>query len=65
MTTPNKRLREARRRDLQREKADKKRLRKEKAAEKSREPGTEGDEDPDIAGIVAGPQPPLDEVPGS
>ena len=61
--TANKRLREARRRDQQKEKEERKRARREEKAsvDKSRAPG-ETTEDPDIAGIVPGPQPPGDDA---
>lgn len=51
----NKRQKERQRQDRQREKAEKKRLRKE---EKAVRPSSPPGEDPDIAGIVPGPQPP-------
>ena len=58
----NKRLREQRRRDQQRDKAERKRQRKEDAA--TQKPGAtaaDPNEDPDIAGIVPGPQAPPEE----
>jgi hypothetical protein len=56
-----KRQKERERQERQREKAAKKKARKEEKA--SRDPAIDG-EDPDIAGIVPGPQPPLqDESP--
>ena len=60
--TPNKRLREALKRDQQRQKAERKQARKEKAsADKAR--GTENpEEDPDLAGIIPGPQPQSEET---
>jgi hypothetical protein len=58
--TANKRLKEARRRDQQREKAERKRARKEKAAAE-KTGGNDPEEDPDIAGIVPGPQPMTDD----
>jgi hypothetical protein len=50
----NKRLKEHRRAEKQREKAEK---RAERAREKANRPQGEPGEDPDIAGIVPGPQP--------
>lgn len=52
-----KRQKERERQERQREKAEKKKLRREQAVNA---PPTNG-EDPDIAGIVPGPQPPLEE----
>ena len=54
-----KRVKESSRRDYQRSKAAKKEQRKRESEErkKTRLPG----EDPDIAGITPGPQPPLEE----
>jgi hypothetical protein len=54
----NKRQKERERQEHQRAKAEKRRQRQE--ANKSRPPGAPG-EDPDIAGIVPGPQPPPEE----
>ena len=54
----NKRQKERERQERQRAKAEKKKARREEKA--ARVPGTEG-EDPDIAGIVPGPQPPAEE----
>ena len=51
-----KRQKEAARRDYQRKKAEKKEQRKREKGEKPDQPLTPG-EDPDIAGIVPGPQP--------
>jgi hypothetical protein len=53
-----KRQKEAARRDYQRRKEEKKEQRKREKAEKA--PGAPG-EDPDIAGIIPGPQPRLEE----
>jgi hypothetical protein len=53
----NKRLKEAARKERAAEKIAKK---AERAVEKEGRPPSEGD-DPDIAGIVPGPQPPLEE----
>ena len=55
-----KRQKEAARRDYQRKKAEKKEQRKREKAERPQAPGEPG-VDPDIAGIVPGPQPPLEE----
>lgn len=52
-----KRLKEAARQERQRDKAEKKEARK--AEKQTRERGSEG-EDPDLAGIVPGPQPVAD-----
>jgi hypothetical protein len=52
-----KRLKELARQQKQREKAEKREQRKREKAER---PTPEGSEDPDIAGIVPGPQPPLE-----
>ena len=52
-----KRQKERERQERQREKAEKKKLRREQAANAPRVDG----EDPDIAGIVPGPQPPLED----
>ncbi|MFL5439320.1 MAG: hypothetical protein ACJ79W_09185 [Myxococcales bacterium] len=54
-----KRQKEAARRDKQRRKDEKKEQRKKEKTERVDQPGTPG-EDPDIAGIVPGPQPPLE-----
>ncbi len=54
----NKRLKERNRQDKQKEKEAKREQRKQ---EKGQRPVTEGGEDPDIAGIVPGPQPLPDE----
>ena len=51
-----KRQKEAARRDYQRKKQEKKEQRKREKAEKGSQPLAPG-EDPDIAGIVPGPQP--------
>jgi hypothetical protein len=51
-----KRQKEAARRDYQRKKAEKKEQRKREKGEKPDQPLAPG-EDPDIAGIVPGPQP--------
>jgi hypothetical protein len=51
----NKRLKERQRQDRQREKAERKRQRRD---EKATRPDVAPGEDPDIAGIVPGPQPP-------
>jgi hypothetical protein len=50
----NKRLKERNRQDKQKEKEAKREQRKQ---EKGQRPSSEGGEDPDIAGIVPGPQP--------
>lgn len=52
-----KRQKERERQERQREKAEKKKLRREQTVNAPRVEG----EDPDIAGIVPGPQPPLEE----
>lgn len=52
-----KRQKELARQEKQREKEAKRKMRKEGHSDR---PGSEG-EDPDIAGIVPGPQPPLEE----
>jgi hypothetical protein len=54
-----KRQKEAARRDRQRLKDEKKEQRKREKAERPKDPLAPG-EDPDIAGIVPGPQPPLE-----
>ena len=51
----NKRQKERNRQDKQREKEAK---RQQRRAEKAQKPATADDVDPDIAGIVPGPQPP-------
>jgi len=51
----NKKQKERQRQDKQREKEAK---RQQRRAEKAQRPASEGDVDPDIAGIVPGPQPP-------
>lgn len=53
----NKRQKERQRQERQKEKAERKRLRQE---EKRDRPPTADGVDPDIAGIVPGPQPPQD-----
>ena len=55
-----KRQKEAARRDKQRRKDEKKEQRKREKADQPDRPAAPG-EDPDIAGIVPGPQPPLEE----
>jgi hypothetical protein len=55
-----KRQKEAIRRDRQSRKEEKREQRKREKAERSDRPLSPG-EDPDIAGIVPGPQPPLEE----
>ncbi|MGC3998793.1 MAG: hypothetical protein QM767_15595 [Anaeromyxobacter sp.] len=55
-----KRQKEAARRDHQRNKEEKREQRKREKAERSQNPLSPG-EDPDIAGIIPGPQPKLDE----
>ena len=54
MSTFNKRQKERNRQDMARAKEAQ---RKERKAEKATRPKAEGGEDPDIAGIVPGPQP--------
>ena len=54
----NKRNREQAKREKQKEKAEK---RAQRAAEKKDRPDSAEGEDPDIAGIVPGPQPPLED----
>jgi hypothetical protein len=54
----NKRQKERQRQERQKEKAERKKLRQEE--KRTREPTPDG-VDPDIAGIVPGPQPPADE----
>jgi hypothetical protein len=51
----NKRQKERQRQERQREKSAK---REDRKREKDNKPATTGGEDPDIAGIVPGPQPP-------
>jgi hypothetical protein len=55
----NKRLREQRRREQQRDKEERRRQKREEAGAKrpATGPGGEPAEDPDIAGIIPGPQP--------
>jgi hypothetical protein len=53
-----KRQKEKRRQDRQREKDERRKIRKE---EKATRPSGEPGEDPDLAGIVPGPQPPPEE----
>jgi hypothetical protein len=53
-TTVNKRLKERARQDKQREKEEKRQRKRQERAQRA--PGEEG-VDPDIAGIVPGPQP--------
>lgn len=55
-----KRQKESARRDYQRHKDEKKEQRKREKAERAKNPLGAG-EDPDIAGIVPGPQPKLEE----
>ena len=55
-----KRQKEAARREKQRKKDEKKEQRKREKEERGGQPLAPG-EDPDIAGIVPGPQPPLEE----
>ncbi|HEY4393792.1 MAG TPA: hypothetical protein VGP64_07000 [Polyangia bacterium] len=52
-----KRKKELARKDKQKKKAER---RDEREREKAERSGTNSEEDPDIAGIVPGPQPPLD-----
>ena len=59
-TSFGKRQREKNRQEKRREKEVRRLQRKE---ERANRPPTEGDEDPDIAGIVPGPQPPLEDFP--
>jgi len=56
-TTFRKRERERALQQRQQDKAQKRKETKEKKAEKASTPGVEGAEDPDIAGIIPGPQP--------
>ncbi|WP_041453369.1 hypothetical protein [Anaeromyxobacter dehalogenans] len=55
-----KRQKEAARRDKQRHKEEKKEQRKREKATRETNPLSPG-EDPDIAGIIPGPQPPLED----
>jgi len=55
-----KRQKESARRDYQRQKNEKKEQRKREKAEREKSPLGSG-EDPDIAGIIPGPQPKLEE----
>lgn len=55
-----KRQKEAARRDRQARKEEKREQRKREKADRPDRPASPG-EDPDIAGIVPGPQPPLEE----
>jgi hypothetical protein len=55
-----KRQKEAARRDYQRQKNEKKEQRKREKADRARNPLAPG-EDPDIAGIIPGPQPRIEE----
>ncbi len=55
-----KRQKEASRREYQQKKNEKREQRKRDKAERAKNPLAPG-EDPDIAGIVPGPQPPLEE----
>jgi hypothetical protein len=57
-TTPAKRQKERNRQDRQREKEQRREQRK---VDKANAPRPANGEDPDIAGIVPGPQPPLEE----
>ena len=52
-----KRKKEFARKERQKKKAERREIREREKAER---PATEAGEDPDIAGIVPGPQPPLD-----
>jgi len=54
-TTFEKRKKELARQEKQRQKAERRQQRERERAQRPRE---QGDEDPDIAGIVPGPQPP-------
>ena len=56
-TTFEKRKKELARQEKQRQKAEK---REQRLRERANRPRATGDEDPDIAGIVPGPQPPQD-----
>jgi hypothetical protein len=53
-TSVNKRLKERNRQDRQKEKAAK---REQRVQDKAQRPTSVGGEDPDIAGIIPGPQP--------
>jgi hypothetical protein len=55
----NKRQKEAARQDRAREKADKRKQRRDEKSQRA--PGADG-VDPDIAGIVPGPQPPIEDA---
>ncbi len=55
-----KRQKEASRREYQQKKEERKEQRKREKAERAKNPLAPG-EDPDIAGIIPGPQPPLEE----
>jgi hypothetical protein len=57
-TTPAKRQKEKNRQDRQREKEKR---REERRHERANQARPVGDEDPDIAGIVPGPQPPRED----
>ncbi len=57
-TTPAKRQKEKNRQDRQREKEKR---RDQRRQERANAPRPAGGEDPDIAGIVPGPQPPLED----
>jgi len=54
-----KRIKELHRQDKQKEKLQRREERKKEKENRPAEPGT--GEDPDIAGIIPGPQPPLEE----
>jgi hypothetical protein len=58
-TRSNKRQKELARKERQREKEERREVRRKER--ESRGPRAPGEEDPDIAGIVPGPQPRLDE----
>ena len=58
-TRSNKRQKELARKERQREKEERREARRRER--ESRGPRAEGEEDPDIAGIVSGPQPRIDE----
>jgi hypothetical protein len=57
----NKRQKERQRQDKQREKEAKRQQRRHDKAQRPTSEGGGGDIDPDIAGIVPGPQPPAEE----
>jgi hypothetical protein len=57
-TTPAKRQKEKNRQDRQR---DKEKRREQRRHERANQTRPEGGEDPDIAGIVPGPQPPRED----